>query len=54
MQPAIANRQQAEALFQEYIAVAVQWTLQQAGGEPSAKENDGSWRPPSLRKPTRS
>jgi hypothetical protein len=54
VQTAIANRQQAEALLQEYIAVTVQWTRQQAGDEPSAKNNARSWRRPSLRKPTRS
>lgn len=54
LQTAIANRQQAEALLQEYIAVTVQLTRQRGDDATSAKKNARSWRRPSLRKPTRS
>ncbi|HZL47279.1 MAG TPA: hypothetical protein VFC28_13725 [Opitutaceae bacterium] len=54
LQTAIANRQLAEALAQEYIAVTVQLTRQGADDAALAKKNARSWRRPSLRKPKRS
>jgi acyl-CoA hydrolase len=54
LQTAIANRQLAEALAQEYIAVTVQWTRESADDATLAKKNARSWRRPSLRKPKRS
>jgi hypothetical protein len=52
LQKALANRQQAEALAQEYIALTVQWTRRRADDESGAKKNGRSWRRPSRRKPT--
>jgi hypothetical protein len=54
LQRAIANRQMAEALAQEYIAVTVQLTRQCVDDAALAKKNARSWRRPSLRKPKRS
>ena len=54
LQEALANRQRAEALFQEYIALTVQATRRRTDDETSAKKNARSWRRPSLRKPKRS
>ena len=53
LQTALANRQHAEALAQEYIAVTVQLTRRRADDAPSAKKNARSWRRPSLRKSKR-
>lgn len=54
LEVALANRQRAEALAQEYIAVTVQLTRRRTDDETGAKKNGRSWRRPSLRKPTRS
>ncbi|MFA5264527.1 MAG: DUF6788 family protein [Opitutaceae bacterium] len=54
LQAALANRQRAEALVQEYIAVTVQLTRRRTDDETGAKKNAKSWRRPSLRKLTRS
>ncbi len=54
LQLALANRQRAEALAQEYIAVTVQLTRRHADDETGAKKNAASWRRPSLRKSKRS
>ena len=54
LQSALANRQRAEALAQEYIAVTVQLTRRRTDDETSAKKNARSWRRPSLRKSKRS
>lgn len=54
LQQALANRQRAEALAQEYIALTVQLTRRHADDETSAKKNARSWRRPSLRKSKRS
>jgi len=54
LQSALANRQRAEALAQEYIAVTVQLTRRRADDDTSAKKNARSWRRPSLRKSKRS
>jgi hypothetical protein len=54
LQSALVNRQRAEALAQEYIAVTVQLTRRCADDETSAKKNARSWRRPSLRKSKRS
>jgi len=54
LQNALANRQRAEALAQEYIAVTVQLTRRRTDDESSVKKNARSWRRPSLRKSKRS
>ena len=54
LQSALANRQRAEALAQEFIALTVQQTRRRADDETGAKKNARSWRRPSLRKPKRS
>ena len=54
LQLALANRQRAEALAQEYIALTVQLTRRHADDETGAKKNAPSWRRPSLRKSKRS
>lgn len=50
LQSALANRQRAEALALEYIAVTVQLTRRHADDDASVKKNVRSWRRPSLRK----
>ena len=50
LQSALANRQRAEVLAQEYIDVTVQLTRRRTDDETSAKKNARSWRRPSLRK----
>ena len=50
LQSALANRQRAEALAREYIAVTVQLTRRHADDATGAKKNVRSWRRPSLRK----
>jgi len=54
LQQALANRQRAEALAQEYIDVTVQLTRRRTDDETSAKKNARSWQRPSLRKSKRS
>lgn len=54
LQSAVANRQRAEALAEEYIALTVQLTRRRADDETSAKKNARSWRRPSRRKSQRS
>lgn len=51
LQSALANRQRAEVLAQEYIALTVQLTRRRADDETGAKKNARSWQRPSLRKP---
>ena len=48
---AVANRQRAETLAAEYIALTVQQTRQRTDTAADAKKNAGSWRRPSRRKP---
>jgi len=48
---ALANRQRAEALVEQYIALSVQLTRRRTDDLPSAKKNGRSWRRPLLRKP---
>lgn len=50
LEHALANRQRAEALVEEYIALTVQLTRRRTDDIPSAKKNVRSWRRPSLRK----
>lgn len=54
LQGALANRQRAEGLAEEYIALTVQLTRRRADDETSAKKNARSWRRPSLPKSPRS
>lgn len=54
LQSALANRQRAEALAEEYIAVTVQLTRRHADDDTRAKKNARAWRRPSLRKSRRS
>ena len=54
LQQALANRQRAEALAEDYIAVTVQLTRRRGDDESGAKKNARSWRRPSLRKSKRS
>ena len=53
LQSALANRQRAEALAEEYIALTVQLTRRRGDGQTGAKKNARSWRRPSLRKSKR-
>lgn len=54
LQSALANRQRAEALAEEYIALTVQLTRRRGDDETGAKKNARSWHRPSLRKSKRS
>lgn len=54
LQLALANRQRAEALAQEYIALTVQLPRRHAADETGARKNAPSWRQPSLWKSKRS
>ena len=53
LQSALANRQRAEALADEYSALTVQLTRRRDDDQAGAKKNARAWRRPSLRKSKR-